>query len=628
MQKEYKTVFSIILNNKKFILITLTAALLEAMILIGVPVIAKYQLEILEKKFYPEKNLLDLFFVFTVIGILISITLSLIRAVSKIYDTYLQESLSMDMDKELYKKLASLDSGFLSNPRNRKLIYVFFEIGQLPHSVLSFLKLNIKSIISFFAVLPLIALSSFFSSSLIVLTGIIQIFIFKIRLKRENSFRLHKEKQLAAISELIWLYRYNYHELAETNGESQTFPKYWENRRAALELEVKHEKISSFWDAMLLFLDAIVIGAITLILGKKVLSSEMSIGTYSMIIMFSVQLLTGITELNSNAGEWYRIKSVFSQLGFFLNMEPRISIPDKPQEIDISNINLLSVNSIRFTYPGLMDNEIQYLNHLIGQLKVSVTKNESWSSDHELINEWRRLLEESQIKNPEVIKNISLTFKRGEISAIVGPNGCGKTTLMRLLNRSYDPDSGFITAGGTPVKSLSIDQIKSMVTFVPQTPFILEAFSLRDNILLGCGETSDDEINTTLHNLGIKNLVDSLPNGLDSILGNDVSLSGGQYQLVVIARAILQKRPILILDEGTNQLDSEHEAKIINLLRKEKENRITILITHQMSTAKKSDLIYVMENGEIKQKGNHESLVNNEGLYKKFWNIQILDKEN
>jgi ATP-binding cassette subfamily B protein len=164
------------------------------------------------------------------------------------------------------------------------------------------------------------------------------------------------------------------------------------------------------------------------------------------------------------------------------------------------------------------------------------------------------------------------------------------------------------------------------VAHVAQHPFVLESFSIRENLTIGATrDIPDAEAWRTLEDLGVAAAVRALPRGLDSVIGDEVRLSGGQSQLLVIARALLQQRPFVLLDEGTNQLDAEHEAKVAHALRSLRAHAAVLLITHRMTTARKADRIYVLDQGRIVQQGRHADLVEADGLYRTFWNLQVVE---
>ena len=165
------------------------------------------------------------------------------------------------------------------------------------------------------------------------------------------------------------------------------------------------------------------------------------------------------------------------------------------------------------------------------------------------------------------------------------------------------------------------------VALVSQEPFYLSSFSIRENLLLGVErEVSDDELWRILADVDLRGAIEKLPKGLDSLVGDEVHLSGGQYQLLAIGRVLLQRRPFVLLDEGTNQLDAEHEALIVRSLERLKEHATVVIITHRMTSARRADRIYVLDGGRVTQQGTHAQLLEEKGgLYRKFWDLQVVE---
>lgn len=220
-----------------------------------------------------------------------------------------------------------------------------------------------------------------------------------------------------------------------------------------------------------------------------------------------------------------------------------------------------------------------------------------------------------------ILKNISLDFKRGKIHALVGPSGVGKTTLIHLLYRLWDVQQGEITIDGENIKSFDIDCLRNQISIVSQNIFLLND-SIYNNIVLD-NDVDPDELNEILHKADIYNFIDSLPNKLETIAGeNGIKLSGGEKQRISIARALLKKSPILIFDEATSMLDNETEDKIISILLNSFENITIILIAHRLSTVKSADVLYVLNQGEVIETGNHEELLNTMGFYYSLYNIK------
>lgn len=223
----------------------------------------------------------------------------------------------------------------------------------------------------------------------------------------------------------------------------------------------------------------------------------------------------------------------------------------------------------------------------------------------------------------KVIDGLSLQIKKGEHLAIVGSSGGGKSTLIKLLQAFYEPTEGDISFFGTSLKSLSLQDIRSLSAYVPQECTIFDG-TIGENIGLGSPGSSREQIENAAKQTDIHEFIMSLPKGYDSIVGERGSqISGGQRQRIAIARAILKDTPILLLDEATASLDSVSEEEIYKSLSLLIKNKTTISIAHRLSTVQNADRIIVLEEGKIVEEGTHEQLLSLQGRYKELYDNQF-----
>ncbi|MHA1704732.1 MAG: ABC transporter ATP-binding protein [Promethearchaeota archaeon] len=229
----------------------------------------------------------------------------------------------------------------------------------------------------------------------------------------------------------------------------------------------------------------------------------------------------------------------------------------------------------------------------------------------------------------KVLDNISLKIKDNEKIAILGPTGVGKTSLVCLLTRLFEPDHGSIFIGGRNIKDIPLNQLRQYVGFVSQEDFLFST-TIYNNIKIGDLRANQNDVIKAAKLANAYQFIQSLPNGFDTIVGEQGEyLSGGQRQLICLARVILKNPPILILDEPTSAIDSETEKLILDSLQSFINERVTILISHRLSTTLKVDRIVILENGRISNIGTHEDLIKgNEFYYKIFINqIESLTKK-
>jgi subfamily B ATP-binding cassette protein MsbA len=258
---------------------------------------------------------------------------------------------------------------------------------------------------------------------------------------------------------------------------------------------------------------------------------------------------------------------------------------------------------------GLLDQK-SYINEASNAPELSLSKSEISFENVTLSYEGQ--------KN-SALKEINLNIPHGKTTALVGPSGSGKSSILNLIPRFYDPDTGNVKIDNQDIKELTIDSVRSSIALVSQEPILFD-MSIRDNILYGKPGSTNNEVIEAAKAAAAHDFINELPDKYNTVVGEKgYSLSGGQKQRISIARAFLKNAPILLLDEATSSLDTESEHLVQNAISILMKNRTTLVIAHRLSTIINSDQIIVLDSGNVAEVGTHEELLNKDGVYKKLY---------
>jgi ATP-binding cassette subfamily B protein len=217
------------------------------------------------------------------------------------------------------------------------------------------------------------------------------------------------------------------------------------------------------------------------------------------------------------------------------------------------------------------------------------------------------------------LSNISFTARQGELTALAGPSGGGKSTIAHLIPRFYDVREGAVKIGGVDARDLASDYLMTLVSFVFQDAFLFKQ-SVADNILIGRKTATREEVIAAAQAAQCHQFIEKLPAGYDTVIGADsVHLSGGEKQRVVIARAVLKDAPVIVLDEATAFADPENEQKTHAAFEKLLKGKTVVIIAHRLSTVRGADKILVIDKGRLAEEGRHEALLKAGGLYSRMW---------
>jgi subfamily B ATP-binding cassette protein MsbA len=223
------------------------------------------------------------------------------------------------------------------------------------------------------------------------------------------------------------------------------------------------------------------------------------------------------------------------------------------------------------------------------------------------------------------LDGVSFSIQAGECVALVGPTGAGKTTIVNLLHRFYDPTAGRVLIDGHDLKSIQVDSLYRQLALVPQETLLFGG-TIADNIRYGRTEASESDMKEASRRANAHEFIQSLPNGYDTVLGEKgINLSGGQRQRIAIARALLKDPGILILDEATSALDSQSESLVQSALTELMKGRTTLMIAHRFSSIQRANRILVLHKGTIVEEGQHDELLARRGLYHHLYTLREVE---
>ena len=312
---------------------------------------------------------------------------------------------------------------------------------------------------------------------------------------------------------------------------------------------------------------------------QEVMNGDLSGGTLSQFVIYAVIAASSLGQLSEVWGEIQLAAGAAERISELLDEIPQISSPPNPVALPSAVKGQVKFSDVTFHYPTRV--------------------------------------------NTAALNTVNFTAKPGEVTAIVGPSGAGKTTLFALIQRFYDPISGNILIDGIDIKTTDPQELRKHIAVVPQDTIIFSG-SVLDNIRFGSPDATREAAMAAAIAARVEEFAKKLPQGFDTEVGErGVTLSGGQRQRIAIARAILRNAPILLLDEATSALDAESEALIQEALEKLTANRTTLVVAHRLATVRNADRILVFDGGKLVAQGTHSQLVKKNALYARLAKLQF-----
>lgn len=509
----------------------------------------------------------------------VSVASSLVGATLSLTVTYLGQRFKYDMRRKLYSHMQTLSLGFFEKNQTGKLMSnITNDVATLDQLISGGFVTLVSDLVTLCAVLIIVfrmnwylALWSLSVFPLYIVNYLLHIGKIKQRadeIREERDIMLGDLQEKLAGALVVKSYAKERYEVRQFVGQN----------RNLLDLNVNQGMLGTrLWTLAEFIGSGLGVAIIMLIGGRQVMAGHLTPGSLIAFVSFITGYLYGpilrLIQLNDQIA---RTNAALTRIFGTLDTEPNIK--DRPDAIELPTIQgAVRFNRVWFEYePG-----------------------------------------------QPVIKGVSLDVKPGQMVALVGQSGSGKTTMINLLSRHYDVTDGAITIDGYDVRSVRLASLRRQVGVVIQETVLFNT-TIRENIRYGRLEATDEEVEEAARAANVAHVIEALPKGYDTRIGEEgIKLSGGEKQRIAIARAILSDPRILVLDEATSALDSETETLIQEALDRLMKGRTSFVIAHRLSTIVKADIIVVMEKGEIKESGSHTELLARGGIYAALYTQQF-----
>lgn len=497
--------------------------------------------------------------------------------------SYVSQKAIKDMRDDLYSHLHNLSLSFYSKNKTGDILSrVTNDVKNLESSMINTTVGTVDKVFTLIGgILYLVYLNYRLTIFLIIILPFITYVITKFNYKLKKVSRRVQIK-IADVSDVLQETLSAVRVVKSFGREEYEFDRFSTENQANFRAKMKKTQYGAILTPLVEFIAAISFTAILWYGGYEVMQGRMSA---SELIAFFTLLLTISDPLRSITKLSKRLQQLFA------SAERVFEIMDTESELREDDENKIELKEV--------EGEVVYDN-------VTFAYN----------------------KDEIVLKDIELTAQPGEVVALVGHSGAGKTTMVDLIPRFFDPAAGRMRLDGHDLKDLKIDSLRNFIGIVPQET-ILFSGSLRDNIAYGDLDADDEAIQAAAKAANAHDFIMGFAHGYETAVGErGVGLSGGQKQRISIARAILKDPKILILDEATSSLDSESEALVQEALEHLMKNRTTFIIAHRLSTIKNADKIVVIEQGEIMEMGSHEELLSQQGKYASLYQGQFIEDPN
>ena len=387
--------------------------------------------------------------------------------------------------------------------------------------------------------------------------------------------------------------------------EAETMKRFHRLGHNYLESRVAAQRLVAVYFPFVQFLaagaDAIVLGV-----GAGLVSAgSLSSGALIAFILYIDLFFSPIQQLSQVFDSWQQTRVSVGRISELMQLETLTPAPPEPEDPGRLH-GEITLENVRFSYPALVGRP--------GLSGPGVRERRGPADPRMLVS-----VDSTSNKPPEALRRVDLRIDAGETVALVGETGAGKSTVMKLLARFYDPDEGSVRIDGHDLRSLDLPAFRRQLGYVPQEAFLFSG-TIRDNIAYGRPEATDADVEAAARAVGAHEFIAELPGGyLHELSERGRSLSAGQRQLIALARAELVDPVVLLLDEATSNLDLATEARVATAMQQVAHGRTTIVIAHRLQTARSANRIVVLDRGAVAEVGSHDELLAMEGRYASMW---------